>query len=63
MSLQKEIKEADELINQINNIRSLMISTGMRKGFTDLQTLKYSEELDKLLNKYQLINLSFPYKS
>lgn len=63
MNLQKELKEVDELINQINNIRSLMISTGMRNGLTDVQTLKYSVELDKLINKYQLISSSFPYKT
>ncbi|RJS59162.1 aspartyl-phosphate phosphatase Spo0E family protein [Bacillus sp. PK3_68] len=48
----------EELITRINNVRSLMISTGMSKGLNDYETLKYSEELDKLINEYQLTALS-----
>lgn len=40
---------------QINTVRHLMISTGLQKGLNDYETLKYSEELDKLINKYQLV--------
>ncbi|KMY54518.1 MULTISPECIES: aspartyl-phosphate phosphatase Spo0E family protein [Bacillaceae] len=45
----------EELMIQINTVRHLMISTGLQKGLNDYETLKYSEELDKLINKYQLV--------
>ena len=47
-----------ELIIRINHLRNLMISTGISKGLSDHETLKYSEELDKLINKYQLAALA-----
>ncbi|MEK4029087.1 MULTISPECIES: aspartyl-phosphate phosphatase Spo0E family protein [Bacillaceae] len=45
----------EELSIRINQVRHLMISTGLRKGLDDDETLKYSEELDELINKYQLV--------
>ena len=45
----------EELIIEINNVRHLMILTGLRKGLNDHETLKYSEKLDELINKYQLV--------
>ncbi|MBM7647869.1 hypothetical protein JOC78_000809 [Bacillus ectoiniformans] len=48
-----------KLTAQINVIRDLMITTGLTKGLDNQETLKYSEELDKLINKYQLLNHSF----
>ena len=45
----------EELIIQINNVRHLMILTGLQKGLNDHETLKYSEKLDELINKYQLV--------
>lgn len=56
-------KEANELINQINHIRDLMILTGLRSGLNDDQTLKYSKELDKLIHKYQLMTSFSSYTS
>ncbi|OAH57779.1 MULTISPECIES: aspartyl-phosphate phosphatase Spo0E family protein [Bacillaceae] len=44
----------DDLSTQINDIRELMIASGLKKGFTDIETLKYSEELDKLILQFQL---------
>ena len=56
-------KTVDELMNRINDLRNLMILTGLRDGLNADQTLKYSEELDKLIHKYQIINTSLSYKS
>ncbi|MGG3452259.1 aspartyl-phosphate phosphatase Spo0E family protein [Domibacillus aminovorans] len=44
----------EDLSIQINDIRELMIASGLKKGFTDIETLKYSEELDKLILQFQL---------
>lgn len=44
----------EDLSAQINDIRELMIASGLTKGFTDNETLKYSEELDKLILQFQL---------
>lgn len=43
-----------DLLVRINDLRKIMILTGMSKGLNDLETLKYSEELDKLILKYQM---------
>ncbi|MFK2825524.1 aspartyl-phosphate phosphatase Spo0E family protein [Bacillus sp. B190/17] len=48
----------NELMDQINTVRHLMISAGLSKGLTNDETIKYSEELDILINKYQLLALS-----
>ncbi|WP_225435397.1 aspartyl-phosphate phosphatase Spo0E family protein [Bacillus aerolatus] len=53
----------DELMTRINDVRHLMISTGINKGLNDYETLKYSEELDKLINKYQLLTSPSPHRS
>ncbi len=40
--------------NQYNNVieetRKLMIYLGLNKGFQDVETIKVSQELDRLLN-------------
>ncbi|HZG72710.1 MAG TPA: aspartyl-phosphate phosphatase Spo0E family protein [Chondromyces sp.] len=45
----------NDLSQQINHVRTQMILTGMEKGLGSRETLNYSKELDKLLNKYQLM--------
>lgn len=40
----------------IELVRIRMIVTGKRKGLNHSRTLKYSKELDVLLNKYHRIN-------
>jgi hypothetical protein len=40
----------DDLIKQIEILRQKMILVGMSKGFTNLETIKISQELDALLN-------------
>lgn len=46
----------DELILRINDLRNLMISAGITNGLNSNETLKYSEELDKLIIQVQLQN-------
>ncbi|MGG3451859.1 aspartyl-phosphate phosphatase Spo0E family protein [Domibacillus aminovorans] len=46
----------DELNIQINELRNLLISTGTSNGLGCSETLKYSEELDKLIIQVQLHN-------
>ncbi|OCA85338.1 aspartyl-phosphate phosphatase Spo0E family protein [Pseudobacillus wudalianchiensis] len=57
------VKAVEELMNRIDYLRNLMILTGLRDGLNADQTLKYSEELDKLIHKYQLITASLSYKA
>jgi len=42
-----------DLLTEISNVRNAMLSVGMSKGFDHTETLKYSQELDKLIFKYQ----------
>jgi hypothetical protein len=44
----------DKLNTQINELRKLLISVGTAKGLGSSETLKYSEELDKLIIQAQL---------
>ncbi|OMP67047.1 aspartyl-phosphate phosphatase Spo0E family protein [Domibacillus epiphyticus] len=48
----------DSLLSQINELRELMVSTGMEKGLDNVETIKYSQELDKLIFQFQLQNRS-----
>ncbi|MED4402477.1 aspartyl-phosphate phosphatase Spo0E family protein [Metabacillus fastidiosus] len=43
----------NELENDIQSLRSRMITTGMQKGLNHPDSIKYSQQLDVLLNKYQ----------
>ncbi|WP_203363782.1 aspartyl-phosphate phosphatase Spo0E family protein [Bacillus sp. REN10] len=47
------------LVTEIMSKRHLMIKTGMMKGLSHSETIKYSQELDKLIAKYQMISRSF----
>jgi len=44
-----------DLTYKINLVRKLMVVTAETKGFTNPETIKYSEELDKLILETQLI--------
>ncbi|WP_096200255.1 aspartyl-phosphate phosphatase Spo0E family protein [Bacillus sp. FJAT-45350] len=44
-----------KLENTIHSLRNRMISTGMKKGLTHPETIKYSRQLDEYLNKYDRI--------
>lgn len=43
---------------EISILRQKMIDTGQMKGLNHLDTIKCSQELDKILNIYQKFNLS-----
>ncbi|WP_299092919.1 aspartyl-phosphate phosphatase Spo0E family protein [uncultured Metabacillus sp.] len=45
----------EKLLETINNKRQEMIETANTEGLTSDSALKCSQDLDKLLNKYQLI--------
>ncbi|MGG0855286.1 Spo0E family sporulation regulatory protein-aspartic acid phosphatase [Metabacillus fastidiosus] len=50
----------NELENDIQSLRSRMIATGIQKGLNHPDSIKYSQQLDVLLNKYQRLK---PYKN
>ncbi len=43
-----------ELLSLINNLRHLMITAGQQYGLNNPETLRYSEELDKLIIQFQI---------
>jgi stage 0 sporulation regulatory protein len=45
----------DEMIEEIKMKRELMINSAYTQGFTSEITLKYSQELDELINEYQKV--------
>jgi stage 0 sporulation regulatory protein len=45
----------DEMIQEIKMKRELMINSAYSQGFTSEITLKYSQELDELINEYQKV--------
>ncbi|MGE7852928.1 Spo0E family sporulation regulatory protein-aspartic acid phosphatase [Bacillus paramycoides] len=51
------VNHANELIEEIENTRKLMISTALEKGFMCVQTLELSQSLDQMLNQFHLVNL------
>ena len=42
-----------EMIEEIKHKRELMINSANTQGFTNEMTIKYSQELDELINEYQ----------
>nr|WP_232726178.1 aspartyl-phosphate phosphatase Spo0E family protein [Bacillus sp. FJAT-42315] len=40
-------------MSQIDSKRNLMISTGLMKGLGSSETIRYSQELDKLIIRFQ----------
>lgn len=45
----------DEMIEEIKVKRELMINSAYTQGFTSEMTIKYSQELDELINEYQKV--------
>lgn len=43
------------MIEEIKAKRELMINCANTQGFTSEETIKYSQELDELINKYQKV--------
>ncbi|MEH7483061.1 aspartyl-phosphate phosphatase Spo0E family protein [Neobacillus drentensis] len=44
-----------EMIEEIKAKRELMINSANTQGFTNEMTIKYSQELDELINEYQKV--------
>ncbi|AUJ26852.1 MULTISPECIES: aspartyl-phosphate phosphatase Spo0E family protein [Virgibacillus] len=44
----------DELLKRIEYLRYRMTEVALEKGFTNLEAIELSQELDKLLNKYDM---------
>ncbi|MFP7295919.1 aspartyl-phosphate phosphatase Spo0E family protein [Neobacillus niacini] len=42
-----------EMLKEIKSKRALMINCANTKGFTSEETIRYSQELDVLINEYQ----------
>jgi hypothetical protein len=42
----------EDLMEQIESLRRIMISVGMSKGFTSTETIRLSKTLDELLNQW-----------
>ncbi|MFY4776794.1 Spo0E family sporulation regulatory protein-aspartic acid phosphatase [Metabacillus sp. RGM 3146] len=49
--------QKDELMKRIAEKRKLMINAAELNGYTSGEVVKYSQQLDMLLNKYQQIEL------
>lgn len=43
--------DSDKYLDEIIRLRKKMITTGIQKGLTHYETIKYSKELDKLIYK------------
>jgi stage 0 sporulation regulatory protein len=48
------------MLDAIKIKRALMINCANSKGFTSEETIKYSQELDVLINEYQKASRQFP---
>jgi len=53
--LYKDSNFQSEMIEKIKAKRELMINSAKSHGFTSEQTIKYSQELDELINHYQRV--------
>lgn len=51
--------DPSEMLNAIKIKRAMMINCANTKGFTSEETLKYSQELDILINEYQKASQQF----
>ena len=49
----KHSNSQSEMIAKIKVKRELMIKSANKHGFTSEETIKYSQELDELINEYQ----------
>jgi stage 0 sporulation regulatory protein len=47
--------QSEVILEEISNKRELMMDCANKNGFTYEETIRYSQELDELINKYQRI--------
>jgi hypothetical protein len=46
----------NELIQQMEHKRHLMVKTANKYGYTSAETIQYSQELDRLMNIYRCVS-------
>ncbi|WP_431029306.1 aspartyl-phosphate phosphatase Spo0E family protein [Lysinibacillus sp. LZ02] len=46
------------ILEQLEQMRALMIQSGMKHGFGNAKTIQLSKRLDELLNEYDMLNRS-----
>lgn len=51
----KYSNKQSEMIEEIKAKRELMINSANTLGFTSEETIRYSQELDELINEYQKV--------
>jgi stage 0 sporulation regulatory protein len=54
-----ESNSHSEILDAIKIKRAMMINCANKKGFTSEETIKYSQELDVLINEYQKASQQF----
>ncbi len=52
------MEDANQLLEKIERIRNEMMQLALQKGFQDKEVIGLSQELDKLLNKYNRLKRS-----
>ncbi|MRX73850.1 Spo0E family sporulation regulatory protein-aspartic acid phosphatase [Bacillus lacus] len=50
--------QKENLLEMIYEKRQEMIKTASIEGYSSIETVKYSQELDELLNRYQQLQLA-----
>ncbi|WP_068672539.1 aspartyl-phosphate phosphatase Spo0E family protein [Oceanobacillus sp. Castelsardo] len=50
------MNSTENVLSQIEHLRKKMTKIAMNKGFTDIESISLSQELDHLLNVYDNLN-------
>ncbi|MBM7552971.1 aspartyl-phosphate phosphatase Spo0E family protein [Thalassobacillus pellis] len=50
----KKAENADQLLGRIENLRKKMTTVALLEGFTSPESVRISQELDELLNMYDI---------
>ena len=45
------------ILNQLEQMRELMIESGLKHGFQNAKTIQLSKRLDELLNEYDMLTI------
>ena len=54
-----DIPNINEIIIEVEKLRSYMLAIGNQKGLSDPETIHASQELDKLIYTFELISLNY----
>jgi stage 0 sporulation regulatory protein len=47
--------QSEQMLEEINSKREMMMACANKNGFTSEETIRFSQELDELINNYQRI--------